>query len=171
MKEPAMFSRFDNQSTGPVNMIWPRQRTTFSPALQDPAQKAGHCFLINSAEDIRRSFLWDSSKDTGFPNNNIQRFLEERVWEGKTHCTFLLFGWLFFVVLIFFMIHTSTAERTAESLPAIASCQGMVSLLQISQHTSFNLYLVTSNDKDFPKPTRLNFEVKDLASRICFLDS
>lgn len=91
MKEPAMFSRFDNQSSGPVNMIWPRHRTTFSPALQHPAQKAGHCFLINSAKDIRRSFLWDSSKDTGFPNNNIQRFMEERVWEGKTHCTFLLF--------------------------------------------------------------------------------
>lgn len=70
---------------------------------------------------------------------------------------------------LFFVIHTSAAEADAENLSNAFSRQGMASLLQTPKHTSYNLYLVTSNDKHFPKPTRLNFEVKNLASRICFL--
>lgn len=87
--------------------------------------------------------------------------MEEKVFssvqEGKTHCTFFL------------VIHTSTAEGDAESLSNASSCQGMASLLQTPKHISLNLCLGTSNDKHFLKPARLNFEVKDLSSRICFL--
>lgn len=74
-------------------------------------------------------------------------------------------NWLY----LFFVIHTSAAEGDAENLSNASSPQGMASLLQTPKHTSYNLYLVTSNDKHFPKPTRLNFEVKNLASRICVL--